>query len=105
MISAVAQGLSSSSVPFGSALDGMAFVGQALTLKRIDGKGKLSTGTKLGDRGWGGVAGGRKGAQGQCSRGQKWSCVGVRVQRADQYGVLLLAGDSYRAAPSSENPW
>ena len=71
MISAVAQGLSSSSARFGSALVGMAVVGQAPTLKRIDGKGKLSTGTKLGDRGWGGVAGGRKGAQGQCSRGRE----------------------------------
>ncbi|OFK29228.1 hypothetical protein HMPREF2822_08140 [Corynebacterium sp. HMSC062E11] len=93
------QGLSSSSASFGSAL-----VGQGPTLKRIDGKGKLSTGTKLGVLGWGGVAGGRKGAQGQCSRGQKWSCVGVRVRRADQYGFLLLAGDSYRAVSSSENP-
>lgn len=104
MLGDVLQSLLFASVLDGSALVGMAFVGQALTLKRIDGKGKLSTGTKLGDLGWGGVAGGRKGAQGQCSRGQKWSCDGVRVRRADQYGFLLLAGGSYRAAPSIENP-
>ncbi|OFP88567.1 hypothetical protein HMPREF2967_01430 [Corynebacterium sp. HMSC059E07] len=71
MLGVVVQSLLFASVSFGSALVGMAFVGQAPTLKRIDGKGKLSTGTKLGVLGWGGVAGGRKGAQGQCSRGRE----------------------------------
>ena len=66
MLGAVVQSLLPSLAPFASVL-----VGQAPTLKRIDGKGKLSTGTKLGVVGWGGVAGGRKGAQGQCSRGRE----------------------------------
>ncbi len=88
---------------FSSALFVLVFVGQVPVGKRM--KGQWLIWKQLSVLGWGGVAAGRLGAQGQRPRGLVESGYGVHVQHEDQYGFLLPAGGSYRAVPSSENPW